>query len=163
MAATAAIGLIVAGGAMQASAQAQAGKANQRIADFNADQADAQARDAIARGDQAANTRRIQGRQLVGTQKVGYAAQGVQIGDGSAADTVYDTLTRTDQDVVQIKTNAALEAWGYRQSAKIGRFQGATSKAIGNMNAAGTIIGTAGAAAGVYSRMSPSSAGTTTV
>lgn len=135
-----------AGSGIQAYAQAEAGKTNQRIADYNADQLDAQARDAIVRGDSAANVRRIEGRGVIGTQKVAFASQGVLIGDGSAADVEYDTLDRIDQDVVGIKTNAALTAWGYGNQASIMRYQGQMAHRAGNMAALSTIIGGAGKA-----------------
>ncbi len=101
-----------AGKAENKAAQAQAG-----LLDYNAQIADAQAADAVTRGQEEENRYRQGVRTLVGSQRAGFAAQGVDIGTGSALDVQGDTAFLGELDALTIRTNAAREAWGHRASA----------------------------------------------
>ena len=123
-----------------ANAQRQAGKASQRIAEWNADVAGKQADDAIARGRETERRQRIGIRQTIGTQRAAFAAQGVEVDDGSALEVAQDTAALGELDLMTIRNNAAREAWGYRVGESDYRYKGTMANITGNQQAAGTIL-----------------------
>lgn len=94
-----------------------AAQTNARIQDLNAQIADWQAKDTIARGDKAAGAARLKSRQLKGSQRAALAANGVDLGFGSALDILNDTDLFGEIDAETIRDNAAREAWAIRQQA----------------------------------------------
>lgn len=93
----------------QAAADDQAG-----IADYNANVADLQAADALARGTEQENKFRAGVRGIVGSQRAGTAAGNIDVSYGSAVDVQADAAFLGEQDALQIRTNAAREAWGFQ-------------------------------------------------
>lgn len=136
--------MMVAGGAMNATSQYQAGKAQSQIAGYNARVAEAQAVDAIERGELEESRQRSSTQQLIGSQRARLAAQGIEIDSGSALEVQEDTAALGEMDALMIRNNAAREAWGYRTQAADYRNQGTIAKAQGTSQAIGTILGTAG-------------------
>jgi hypothetical protein len=150
----AAVSLILAGAgtAIQVAGQRKAGAAAKRegaalaevsesqaqVADFNAQVAGLQSADAIARGTEAENRFRTQVRGAIGTQRVGFAAAGVDVGFGSAVDVQADASFLGELDALTIRTNAAREAWGFQVQAENYRRQAEIDrKAARNQIAAG--------------------------
>lgn len=88
-----------------------------RLLELNAQTADEQAADAIARGhDEAA--RFLQGlRLLIGSQRAGFAAGNVDVNQGSALDVQRDAEFLGELDRLQIEANAEREARGFRTEA----------------------------------------------
>ena len=164
-----AVGLAVAGMAQSAYAQHKAGQAQEAaglaqqaasnseadLADFNAKVADRQATDAVERGAQQESNFRASVRGAIGGQRAGIAANNVDVGFGSAVDVQADAAYLGELDALQIRTNAAREAWGYsvqasdlRTRAQIDRQTGVNQAAAGaqaataaNYGAVGTLIG----------------------
>lgn len=94
----------------QAKYNSAIANANARLLDMQGDRANEKgARDASAYGKQL--------NKITGTQRTAFAAQGVDISSGSAAEVVQDTATIGAQDMMTIKNNAALEAWGFKTQA----------------------------------------------
>lgn len=81
---------------------------------FNSKLAELQAKDAERRGVDEANAYRVKVRQLIGKQRASMAAQGIEIDDGSALDIQEETAAFGAEDARTIRTNAFLEATGYR-------------------------------------------------
>ena len=137
MSSGAAIGLSALGTGMGMYAAYEAGKANQKINNYNAAVSDIQASDALARGEQSTADYGVQTKKLVGAQKAAYAAQGIDLGTGSAADVQDTTQVQAARDVQTIRLNAMREAWGYKTQAKGFRlagkyaYQGGVNSAIG--------------------------------
>lgn len=88
-----------------------------QVAANNAQIAEWQAADALVRGDRAAIRSRMQTHQLKGTQRARMAANGVDLGVGSALNILSDTDYFGDVDVDTIKDNAGKEAWALRNQA----------------------------------------------
>ncbi|RYF62607.1 MAG: hypothetical protein EOO29_45725 [Comamonadaceae bacterium] len=90
-----------------------------------------QAEDAVDRGEMEAGQVMRQGAQLKGRQRAAFAANGVDLGVGSALQVLTDTDYLTAVDAQQVRQNAAREAWGYRMQAKqsVGRAAAASSAA----------------------------------
>lgn len=149
------VGTTLAGLTMQAKGQRDAGQAAQRAGnsaaereEYNATIADAQAEDALARGRDEASRYRLGVRQLLGTQRAGFASQGVRLDTGSPRDVAADTAYLGELDAQQIQANAEREAWGFRveaddrrNAARVAREGGAAEARAGNMAAIGTAIG----------------------
>jgi hypothetical protein len=91
-------------------AQAQIAKNNAIIAGW-------QAEDALARGDRNVSLSRSKTRQQKGTQRAAMAANGVDLGEGSALNILVDTDYFGELDANTIKDNAAKEAWALRNQA----------------------------------------------
>lgn len=80
----------------------------------NAQLAEWQAQDAIARGQKAEQSQRLKVAQLKSTQRAGFAARGVALDEGSALNILNDTDYMGNLDALTLRDNAAKEAWGYR-------------------------------------------------
>jgi len=146
------IGLLIAGTATKVVGAVRAGRAAKRaglaaqeaaesqaqLSDYNAAVAELQAKDAEARGrdEEGRFRQRVDG--MIGTQRAGIAAGNIDVNFGSAVDVQADAAFLGELDALQIRTNAAREAWGYkveaedaRQRAVITRKEGVQAAAAG--------------------------------
>lgn len=151
----------LAGASSQADALKAQGEYQKMNADFNAQLSDIQATDAIERGDKAAVEIKNAAQQVVGSQRAAFAANGVEVDSGSAAEIQDDTGRMAVQDAITERNNAAREAWGYKvQSANI-RTQGNQALAASKFQAGSTLLtgglnAAANFASGIgYSKMKP--------
>jgi len=136
----------------------EAAESQGALADFNAQVADLQAKDAIDRGFEDESRFRSVVRGAIGAQRAGFAAANIDVGFGSAVDVQADAAMLGELDALTIRTNAAREAWGYKVTAtdfrkrgEIARKEGAAMAAAGaeqqtasRWGAAATLLGTAG-------------------
>lgn len=76
-----------------------------------------QAEDAITRGQTAASIQELKGGQVKGAQRTGLAANGVDLGGGSAQNVMNSSEFMNAVDVTTIQNNAARAAWGYSMQA----------------------------------------------
>lgn len=134
-----------------ANATAGAALSQAELADYNASIADLQAADAIKRGELEAQRFRSQVRGMVGGQRAAFAAQNVDVNWGSPADVQVDAEFLGELDVLQIRTNAGREAWGYevqaedyRRRAEILRKEGKNAVAAGGSAFTAGVIGATG-------------------
>lgn len=167
------VGATVAAGGYQAYQQHQAGKAARRqgdyegqILDLNAANADALAKDAVARGTEDERRFRTGVKGLIGSQRAALAASGVDIGDGSALDVQADAAYLGELDAQQIRMNARREALGYetqganlRQQAELARRGGRNQQQAANQAAVGTLLTTGVSAYGAYGQYRSGGAG----
>jgi len=111
-----AAGTIMSAGAAYNQAQAQrAGlQYNAAVARENAALAGGQASDAIRNGQVAEGVQDLKTGQMLGTQRAAMAANGVDLGEGSANDVLTTTKYMGERDALQIHDNAMMQAWGYR-------------------------------------------------
>lgn len=133
-------GLMAAGIIMDQIARHKAGKENQRANEYNAQLYDAQAVDALARGEEAVGIEQEQARGILGSQRAGFAAQGITLDsetvDAAAADLERSTL----RNVRTIKGNAWREAMGYRAQATGARRAGKYAYQGAMLNATGALL-----------------------
>lgn len=122
----------------QADATIAQGDYEARMLGQNADVADAQASDAVARGALAEQKVRGDTRATVGTQRVGLAAQGIDPNVGSAGDVQAEAKQVGEFDALTTRLNAAREAWGFKTQAQDYRNQAALTRA-GAANRAGAM------------------------
>jgi len=101
----------------QGAAERDAANSEADLADYNAAVSTLQAEDALARGADEESRFRSGIRGLIGSQRAGFAAGNIDVASGSALDVQADTATLGELDAVQIRTNAAREAWGFKVQA----------------------------------------------
>lgn len=129
------------GTGMSAYGQIRAGNQTDELFQRNAQIAEIQAQDAIARGKVEEKRARRTTEQVIGAQRTGFAGQGVDVNRGSALDVQADAAYLGELDALTIRNNAAKEAWGYRMQADDMRFQGKVAKQEGQFGAFKTILG----------------------
>ena len=124
----AAIALTAAAAAGSAYGSYQQQKAANKAADYNAQileenaaVSESLAASATDRGDIAGKQKRLQIKGLIGKQRSASAASGVLVGSGSSLDAIESTDTLGEQDILTIRDNAALEAYGYKSQAQSAR------------------------------------------
>jgi len=137
-----ALGLTVGGTIWNAVQTHRAGKKQDEQAQFNAAIAEEQATDAIARGKEEEDRYRAQVRSRIGTTRAAFASQGVDVGSGSAVDVQADQAYLGELDALQIRNNAAREAWGYRVEATNYRDAGRNARSAAKSQIIGSILGT---------------------
>lgn len=123
----------------------------------NASLADAQAADAISRGQVEESRYRLGTRQQIGSTRAGLAAQGVDLGSGSALDVQASEASIGELDALTIRNNAAREAWGFnvdalnfRQQAKLAEFGGKQAAAGYRAQSVSTLLTGAANTYGIY-------------
>lgn len=87
------------------------------LADTNARIAELGAQSALAQGAREEQRSRLQTAQLKSTQRTAMAANGIDLGEGTAAQVLTATDLMGDLDAETIRANAARSAWGYRTQA----------------------------------------------
>lgn len=124
----------------QSKAQKSEGAYQSSVLNANARLADAQAEDAIFRGDQDAARSRENVKKIIGSQRASMGAQGIEVNDGSALDVQADTAGQGAIDELTIKNNAYREAWGYRVQANDLRTQAEFTKLSSSNKSKNTIL-----------------------
>src|SRR5690606_15361918 len=89
-------------------------------------------------------------RRLAGTQRATMAANGIDVGSGTALALVDETYTLGEQGALTIRYNAMNEAWGHRETAAALRQQGQFAKVRGNAASQNTYLTTAATVGGQY-------------
>lgn len=144
------VAVTVASAAMQAQSQRQQAKYQSAVADQNADIAEAQAQDAVNRGNIAADQHRRDMRQRQGTQAATMGATGAELSSGNALDIFADTAQFGTLDALTTVNNAQREAYGYQVQGANSQAQGALARAEGNANSMNTLLTTPLKAFGAY-------------
>ena len=111
-----------------ANAANQAAAYNAQLSMQNAQAAELQAQDALRRGKQRETERRLETSRLEGAQRAAAAGSGVAVTSGSILDNLADTEFFGEQDALDIRRNAELEAFGYRSQASNYRAQAAIQR-----------------------------------
>jgi hypothetical protein len=152
MAATVDAGTIAQTSELNAQLIEQGSELNAGVHDFNAAALELQSKDAITRGQEAEDQFRKQLKGVIGTQRAQFAAQGIDVGTGSAVDVQKDTAYQGELDALTIRTNAAREAWGFtvqaqgetlqaKNTRKLGVLQAGNVRQVGSANALNARLG----------------------
>lgn len=155
MAGAALIGLTAASAIYNGYAQNEAGQAQKKLANKNADLLDASAADAVDRGNQDAMQITRRAKRLKGEQRASFAGQGVDVNTGTAAALQDETLAMGELDAEQTRKNAFREAWGIKGQASNQRLSGRYAQRAGQNQAFGTLLGGAGNTAQAYYQYNP--------
>lgn len=111
---TATLALSAASAATSVGAAYQGARDQKAVANYNAQVAEQSAQDALRQGDEEAAKVRRQYAQVAGNQRAGFAANGIDIGAGSAFDALDQTDFFSQTDQATAKTNAQRTAWNAR-------------------------------------------------
>ena len=114
----------VGSGYAQAKAYEMQGDYQRRMGELNAKLSEAQADDALKRGEKAVVQHKKQVKKLIGAQRTSLAAQGVELDSGSALDIQEESAQLGQIDALTIRNNAWREAWGFRTQALTHSAQG---------------------------------------
>ena len=137
-------GLNVASSIGNAYAQSQAISAQttyqRNLSNINKNFSELYAEDALRRGREEEAGIRKKVRQTVGAQRAALAAQGIDVGAGSAIDIISDTREQGALDIVTVKNNAFREAWGYKVSALQASMEGKFAEISGNFSKKMTLL-----------------------
>lgn len=140
----------------QAAATQIQGAYQRQALEFNKEVAKMQAQDALDRGEQAVRQQRRQVRQILGSQRASLAGQGVAVNRDTAAQIQEDTAQFGELDVLQLRSNAWREAWGYRVQALQSGSAAQFTQMAASINQRNTLLtgglraATAGGRAGYY-------------
>lgn len=132
-------------GGINATGKIAQGKQDEATAETNRRIGLAQANDALLRGTKEETRYRRQIAAVSGQQKAEFGARNVAV-SGTALDILGDTAMIGEEDLQTIRSNAAREAWGYRNQANEASRWGANQKANAFGSAGGTLL-TSGAQA----------------
>lgn len=83
-----------------------------------------QVRDSLKKGDIAVSISRQRTKKAIGSQRAALAAQGIRIDEGSARDVQLETAEIGELDAMNIRNNAAREAFGYKVQSISQRMKG---------------------------------------
>ena len=122
--ATAAVGLGAAGTLMSTIGSINGAKAQKAtlayeaaVATNNQKIAKYQANLALQNGEVAEQTQRLKTAGLMGDQRAALAANGVDLGEGSATEILATTKFMGERDALTIRDNASRQAWAYENQA----------------------------------------------
>ncbi len=133
-------------GRYRAMAQAAGAESNAVMADINARLAELQAQSILDAGQREAGRLTMRAGQVMGAQRAAIAANGIDLGSGSAAEVLATTDFMKDTDRYAIEANAIRSAWGHRTQAMNEGFRAAAYRsdaAIYRANAKGSNPGAA--------------------
>jgi len=136
--------------------QAELAKINARIAELGA-------QSVISQGQQQVGALTLKASQVKGGQRAAMAANGIDLGVGSAAEIQASTDIMKEIDANTITANAVRSAWGYKtQGVNMQNDALMRQAAAGSLNPAGSVasslIGSAGSVAGSWYSLNKSGA-----
>lgn len=153
----------VVGSIAQGNQAAAADRYQAQIARNNALSAEYAAQDAKRRGEIAATNEALKTRQQIGTQRTAIAGGGIDVGSATAVDTVGDTARVGTLDIATIRSNAAREAYAYRQqgsgftaNANLYDSKAGNDQTAGYFNASATALNGFGSVASKWYTVRPS-------
>lgn len=162
MAAATSLALMAAGAASNVVGSYQSARGQQSALRYQADIADQNVRIAelgaqseLMRGQREEQATRLKTAQLKSSQRARLAANGIDLGEGNAADILTSTDYMGEVDANTVAANAVRSAWGYRTQGMNAKndalMKRATADGISPGTAAfGTLLGSAGQVAGSW-------------
>lgn len=135
--------ITAAAGAYKADAEKKQGEYQAEVAEQNAEISEFKAQQTATIGSIQEERARRQAQQRIGQQRAALAANGVDLGGGTALDLVAETALFGEEDALTTRFNAMNDAWSMRSQAVDYRNQARASRAQGKNAATGTYLTTA--------------------
>ena len=127
------MGIGAVGSAFGAYYSAKTAKNNLRfqaqMAEINARTAELGAKGQLLRGEREVQASKLKTSQLKGSQRASMAANGIDLGEGTAGQVLTTTDVMGEIDANTIAANAISSAWGYRMQAENYRGEAAVGRA----------------------------------
>jgi len=127
-------------GEAEAGAAREAGRFAEQQGEQNARLLEAQAERTEQQGGKEAGLFRRKVRGVIGSQRAALAAQGLDVGSGTALDLQEETAKFGEIDATQIRKNAIRSAFGLRSEAGNARDQGQLGRITGRSRAASALL-----------------------
>lgn len=133
------------------------------MADTNARMSETAAQGALMRGQRESGALTLKAGQLKGRQRAAMAANGIDLGEGNAAEIQASTDVMKEIDANTIESNAVMEAWGYRTQGVNASNEALMARATAGSispfgSAAGSLLGSAGSVASSWYSMNKAGA-----
>lgn len=154
-------------GALQSANSARTAAASQKmqletqaaISDINAQLSETQAQQTLLAGQREVQKSQLNTAKVKSAQRVALAANGVDLGEGTAVQLLSDTDIMGEIEANTIETNAISQAWGYRTQASNQKVQAVTGRASAgainpDMAFTSSLIGSSGQVASSWYSMS---------
>ncbi|MBG5799728.1 hypothetical protein [Pseudomonas aeruginosa] len=154
MGAALAAGAAGAGGLLNAYSQIQQGKDAVRTANRQQAYLNRQARQVLDQGEFEDAQLYEQGRQIVGSQRAGFAANGVDVNSGSASRVQESTMNQVAMDAEQVRRNAFNQAFGIVTQGNEGVRQARADYRTRRLNAFSSLLTSGSQAYGNYKALS---------
>ncbi|MBH9198684.1 hypothetical protein I5K50_10490 [Pseudomonas aeruginosa] len=154
MGAALAAGAAGAGGLLNAYSQIQQGKDAVRTANRQQAYLNRQARHVLDQGEFEDAQLYEQGRQIVGSQRAGFAANGVDVNSGSASRVQESTMNQVAMDAEQVRRNAFNQAFGIVTQGNEGVRQARADYRTRRLNAFSSLLTGGSQAYGNYKALS---------
>ncbi|EMO9523391.1 hypothetical protein GHV48_25785 [Pseudomonas aeruginosa] len=154
MGAALAAGAAGAGGLLNAYSQIQQGKDAVRTANRQQAYLNRQARQVLDQGEFEDAQLYEQGRQIVGSQRAGFAANGVDVNSGSASRVQESTMNQVAMDAEQVRRNAFNQAFGIVTQGNEGVRQARADYRTRRLNAFSSLLTGGSQAYGNYKALS---------
>lgn len=148
MAQAAAIGAVVAGGALQAKGIMDDAKAQKEASDYNATLDRQNAELAVEQARNNEIKQRQYSSKVLGQARANYGASGITM-EGSAMDVMAESAANAEMDALTIRHEGYLKSAAYKASAGLEEYRGRQAVASGRTKAFAALLGTAGKAAGM--------------
>lgn len=132
--------LQIAGTLSSSFAEFQQGRARRAISETNERISELRAKEATRRGGARVARSKQAFKKLLGKQRAALAAQGIDIGSGSALDIQEETQVMSELDALTIKTNAAREAFGIRAGGRGEAVEGRLAETEATTGAISTLL-----------------------
>lgn len=126
------VGLSALGSIQEGRAESKAGKRQAWVGRQNAKAAREQ-------GAEDARRFRVYGRKQLGAGRAAVGASGIRL-SGSAMEVIAENARNLELDAQTIEYEAELRAWNFEQGAKADAAQASTSRTLGLMDAASTVL-----------------------
>ena len=138
--------LMIAGTAISAYGQYQAGVQAQKAGDYQASIARQQAQVAQQKAAFEATKLRERGERLKASQRTGYAGRGISLSSGTVEEVLTDTAGDIKLDELAILYGGSMEAQGLHSQAQYSEWAGKQKKKAGTIGAIGSLLTGAGQA-----------------
>jgi hypothetical protein len=145
-----AIGLAIASAAIGAYTSYQSGQAQKDAAKYNAKVATNNADAAVQQAQFDAQQIRSKNKRILAAQKAIYSGSGIDLASGSSGDVAYDSSIEGEMDALKAIYTGQTNARSFAASAALDKSRASNAETIGNYGAAGSILGGASSATGIY-------------
>ena len=141
---------MVAGTGLAAYSQYEAGQAAKATANYNAKLAENEAKAKEQQAHVESQQMQKQKERLIAAQRAGFAKGGAVITEGTPLLLMAEQAGEAELDILNQQRNRAMEATSLKSEATLQKYQGKQTARAANIQAAGTVLSTAGKGASTY-------------
>ena len=144
------VAVAVVGGAFSAYGTYEQGQASKATANYNAKLAENEAKAKEQQAHVESQQMQKQKERLIAAQRAGFAKGGAVITEGTPLLLMAEQAGEAELDILNQQRNRAMEATSLKSEATLQKYQGKQTARAANIQAAGTVLSTAGKGASTY-------------